>query len=53
MAKKPKNPKPPGPEAETLKLRGNWEDAFGRAISKPRPPGGWPKSEKKQKPKGK
>lgn len=37
--KKPK----PGPEAERLKLDGDWEDAAKRMLDKKRPPEGWPK----------
>jgi len=32
----------PGPDPETLKLSGDWEDRVGDALAKPRPPEGWP-----------
>jgi len=43
-------PKPkvkPGPKADSLKLEGPWEDAVRVAVQKPRPPGGWPKPDRK------
>ncbi|HYL90628.1 MAG TPA: hypothetical protein VEU32_17905 [Burkholderiales bacterium] len=33
----------PGPEAERLKLRGDWQALVGKALSKKRPKKGWPK----------
>jgi hypothetical protein len=42
MAKK-KLSKKPGPAAEVLKLTGNWKDAIKKAMTKKKPPGGWPK----------
>lgn len=33
----------PGPEPDTLKLEGPWEDRIGDALKKKRPPGGFPK----------
>ncbi len=33
----------PGPEPETLKIEGDWEDAVGKALKKKKPPEGWPK----------
>lgn len=32
-----------GPEAERLKIDGNWVDAVDTALKKKRPPEGWPK----------
>ncbi|HYB90457.1 MAG TPA: hypothetical protein VEC38_05365 [Candidatus Binataceae bacterium] len=42
--------RPPGPEPETLAIKGNWKDAVKKALSKKRPMGGWPKPEKKPHP---
>ena len=33
----------PGPEAERVKIEGDWEDAVDVALRKKRPVGGWPK----------
>jgi hypothetical protein len=33
----------PGPKADRLKLEGNWKDLMKKALSKKKPPGGWPK----------
>lgn len=33
----------PGGEPERLKIDGEWEEAVGDALKKPRPPEGWPK----------
>jgi hypothetical protein len=46
MAKqKPENQqKKRGPEAERLKLKGDWQALIGKAMKKPRPKKGWPKS---------
>lgn len=38
-----------GPEAERVKIEGDWQDAVGKALTKKPPPGGWPKPEKKAK----
>jgi hypothetical protein len=35
--------KKPGPEAETVKLKGNWKKNVKTALAKPRPKEGWPK----------
>ena len=32
----------PGPDAERLRIDGDWEMAVDKALSKPRPEGGWP-----------
>ena len=40
---------PNGPEAEHLKLEGDWKERLARAIAKKRPEGGWPKPEKKKR----
>ena len=37
----PKPKKPPGPEAERLKLKGDWEKLVAKALRKPRPKQGW------------
>ncbi len=45
-----KSPKrQPGPEADTLRIEGDWEDAVKKALRKPPPPGGWPKESKREK----
>ena len=36
--------KPPR-RSSTLKVEGPWESAVGRALSKKRPAGGWPRAE--------
>lgn len=41
MAAKKKRAKP-GPEADRLKIEGDWKDAVRKAISKKRPETGWP-----------
>ena len=46
-----KKPTKRGPEAQTLKIEGDWEDAVRVALGRKRPPGGWPKPEPKPKPK--
>ena len=33
----------PGPEADRLKLGGDWKERLAEAVKKPRPKGGWPK----------
>ena len=33
----------PGPEADRLKLEGDWKDKLAKAAKKPRPNYGWPK----------
>lgn len=35
--------KKPGPEAERLKLKGDWQTLIGKALTKKRPKKGWPK----------
>ena len=43
--------KQPGPDPERLKLDDeDWGDAVGKALKKPRPKGGWPKSDDKEPP---
>ena len=32
----------PGPEADRLKIDGDWKDAVGKALDKEKPPEGWP-----------
>jgi hypothetical protein len=38
-----------GPEAERVKIDGNWKDAMAKALKKKRPEGGFPKDEKTPK----
>jgi hypothetical protein len=38
-----KRKRKPGPPPERVKIEGNWENAIGHAISRPRPKSGWPK----------
>ncbi len=33
-----------GPEAERLRLKGNWQALVGKALAKKRPEKGWPKT---------
>jgi hypothetical protein len=33
----------PGPNPETLKLEGNWEENVKKAMAKKKPAAGWPK----------
>ncbi|MGC1619307.1 MAG: hypothetical protein WA765_12535 [Candidatus Acidiferrum sp.] len=41
---KQKRPKAkPGPKAETLKIKGNWQRAMKTSLTKKKPPEGWPK----------
>lgn len=40
--------KRPGPEPDTLKLEGDWEEMVGKAVKKERPKEGWPKPPKKK-----
>lgn len=35
----------PGPDADRLKIEGDWEDAVKRALKKPQPIEGWPKAD--------
>ena len=37
-------PKKPGPQEERLKVKGDWKAAMRKAISKEKPPDGWPDS---------
>ena len=39
----------PGPEADRLKLKGDWRGRLAEAVMKAKPEGGWPKPEKKAK----
>jgi hypothetical protein len=43
------NHKGPGPEPETLKIEGRWEEAVARALRAPIPPGGVPGREKRKR----
>lgn len=38
-----------GPREERIAIPGDWQAAVGTALKKKRPPGGWPKPEKKGK----
>lgn len=40
--------KKPGPEADHLKLEGDWQEKLGQAVLKKKPEGGWPKTEPKK-----
>ena len=40
--------KTPGPEADRLKLDGDWKEATKKALAKERPPEGWPNPEEMQ-----
>ena len=44
---KPFEPSKPGPEAETLKIEGNWEEAVKQALKKGKP--STPKKRSKKK----
>jgi len=35
--------KRPGPDAERLKIEGDWKDAMKKAIPQEKPPEGWPR----------
>ena len=41
-----------GPEPERLKLDGDWEEAMGEAMKKPRPEDGWPDKPKPDQKRG-
>jgi len=38
-----------GPIPDRVKVEGDWEEAIGKALKKPRPKDGWPEPEKKVK----
>lgn len=42
----PKRKKKRGPEAERVKIEGNWKDAMAKALKKKRPTQGWPTEKK-------
>lgn len=46
--RKKKPPAKPGPEAERLKLAGDWEEMIKHALGKPPPKRGWKKKAKKR-----
>ena len=48
MTNKRSSPKT-GPKPDRVKVEGDWEDAIGKALKKPRPKDGWPEPEKKVK----
>jgi hypothetical protein len=33
----------PGPKPDLLKIKGNWQAAMKKSLTKKRPPEGWPK----------
>jgi hypothetical protein len=33
----------PGPKPELLKLKGSWQSAMKKSLTKKKPPEGWPK----------
>ena len=37
-----KRDSPPGPKPDAVKIEGDWEEAMGKAMKKPRPKDGWP-----------
>jgi hypothetical protein len=39
---KPSRPKP-GPKPDTLKIKGDWEQAMKKSLAKKKPATGWPK----------
>ena len=39
----------PGPDPETLKIKGNWKKAVKKALGAERPEGGWPDPDNRQK----
>lgn len=43
---KDKKKKKPGPEPDKLKLEGDWGQAVKKALTKKRPKGGWPNTDK-------
>lgn len=50
MSSKGTKPKP-GPQPETLRAEGaDWTEAVRHALTKPRPPEGWPETNRKKKP---
>ncbi len=49
----PRKKTKPGPEPESLKAEGtDWESAMEHALNKPKPPEGWPESEKPKRKRG-
>jgi hypothetical protein len=38
-----KKPSTRGPKAATLKIKGNWQSAMKKSLTKKKPPEGWPK----------
>jgi len=40
---KKRTPKKRGPEADRLKIKGRWQDAVKKSLTKKRPTAGWPK----------
>jgi hypothetical protein len=42
-AEKKKTPKQRGPQADRLKLKGRWQDAVKKSLTKKKPAEGWPK----------
>lgn len=50
MAKKQVQKSKPGPEADRLKLEGDWEENVKTSLAKPKPADGWPKHDEKKPP---
>jgi hypothetical protein len=48
-AKKSAKKKQRGPDAERLKIKGDWIEAVKEALHKPRPESGWPASPERPK----
>lgn len=48
MAKQ-RDSKKPGPEPDTLKLEGDWQDRLREALGRERPEGGWPERKVKKR----
>lgn len=44
-----KTKKQTGPKPDTLKLKGDWQDAMNKALKKEKPKEGWAEPEKKEK----
>ncbi|MCH8083517.1 MAG: hypothetical protein IH885_04715 [Myxococcales bacterium] len=49
MSKRKTKRKSPGPEADRLKIDGNWKKAVKKAVSIERPEGGWPDPDNRAK----
>jgi hypothetical protein len=49
MAAKKKKKAKPGPEAEHIKIEGDWRESVRKALEKPRPQSGWPKTDSRDR----